>query len=341
MRRILIILALAALALPSCIHKELCYHHNEHAHKYHVLIDAEYRYEWEEHVIADYTNWKEEWPQNYVDYDGLRPGKPAGLRVVNYPTSGGNKISNIGPDGGVVYFSEGHHDILFYNNDTEYIVMAATEKFATTRATTRTRTRASYSGNPFDTKDESEVTVNPPDMLYGNYYVGYEAKKLKEPELLEVTMHPLVFTYKIRFEFERGLEYAALARGTLAGMAMSVNMSTGETSDDKATILYDCEITDYGVRALVNSFGVPGYPNGNYTKAGDVYAVNLEVRMTNGQFKSFDFDVTDQVSKQPHGGVIVIKGLVIEREEGMTGTGAFDVTVDDWGEYEDIEIPLL
>lgn len=340
MRRILIILALAALALPSCIHKDLCYHHNEHAHKYHVLIDADYRYEWEENCTG-YMDWEANWPENYVEYDGLRPVKPAGLRVVNYPEAGGSKISNIAPDGGVVYFSEGLNDILFYNNDTEYIVMTATEKFATTRATTRTRTRASYMGNPFDTKDDSEVTVNPPDMLYGNYYVGYDAKRLPEPELLEVTMHPLVFTYKIRFEFERGLEYVALSRGTLAGMALSVNMSTGETSEEKATILYDCETTDYGVRAFVNSFGVPGYPNGNYTKAENVYAVNLEVRMTNGQIKSFDFDVTDQVSEQPHGGVIVLTGLVIEREEGMTGTGAFDVTVDDWGEYEDIEIPLL
>ena len=29
-----------------------------------------------------------------------------------------------------------------------------------------------------------------------------------------------------------------------------------------------------------------------------------------------------------------------EEEVGMEGSGAFDVTVDDWGEYEDIIIPL-
>lgn len=341
MKKLILALAIAVLSLSSCVHKELCYHHNEHAHKYHVLINADYRYEWEEHEVSDYTNWKESWPANYIEYDQLRPVKPSGLRVVNYPEKGGNKISNIDADGGVVYFSEGHHDILFYNNDTEYIVMADMENFSTTRATTRTRTRSTYMGNPFGDQSEEEVTVNPPDMLYGNYIVGYEAHKVLEPELLEVTMHPLVFTYKIRFEFAKGLEYVALARGTLAGMAMSVNMSSGETSNQTATILYDCELTDYGVRALVNSFGVPGYPNGNYTKAGNIYAVNLECRMKNGKIKSFDFDVTDQVSKQPHGGVIVLSGLEVSESEGATSSGAFDVTVDDWGEYEDINIPLL
>lgn len=340
MRKSLTIMMMAVVALSSCIHKELCYHHNEHAHKYHVMIDPEYRLEWEEFCINGAPNWQENWPENYVEYDNLRPEKPAGLRVVNYPENGESKISNIDADGGVVYFSEGVHDILFYNNDTEYIVMAATERFATTRATTRTRTRATYSGNPFDTKDEDEETVNQPDMLYGNYYVGYEAKKLEQPDVIEITMHPLVFTYKIRFEFEYGLEYVVLARGVLSGMAKSVNMSSGDTSEETAAILFECEMKEYGPAAFVNSFGVPGYPNGNYTKAENCHALNLEVRMKNGKYKSFDIDVTDQVEKQPHGGVIVVSGLRIEDEEGESGAGAFDVEVNDWGPYEDIEIPL-
>lgn len=335
-----IALGLLVVLLSSCMHKELCYIHNEHAHKYHVLIDADYRYDWEE-SNTDFMDWQANWPDHYIPYESLIPEKPSGLRVINFPENGGNKISNIDPDGGVVYFSEGIHDILFYNNDTEYIVMTGTEQFATTRATTRTRTRSTYQGNPFVTKTGEEVTVNPPDMLFGNYYSGYLAHRLEKPDELDVTLQPLVFTYKIRFEFDKGLEYVALARGTLAGMAIAVNMSTGTTSDEIATILYDCELTDYGIRAIVNSFGVPGYPNGNYTKGENIYAVNLECRLRNGKTKTFDFDVTDQVEKQPHGGVIVISGLEIEKSEGATSSGGFDVTVDDWGEYEDIELPLI
>lgn len=338
-RHILLIIGLVVL-LSSCTHKGLCYNHNEHAFKYHLLIDADYRYDWEEYLAPEAINWVASWPADYVDYDSLRPGKPRGLRVVNYPAEGGSKISNVDPDGGVVYLSEGVHDILFYNNDTEYIVMTETDKFASTRATTRTRTRSSYLGSPFNTTPEDEVTVNSPDILYGNYFVGYKAKRVEHPELFEVTMNPLVFTYKIRFEFDAGLEYVVLARGTLGGVALSVNMSTGQSSDDVATILYDCELRDYGVVAFVNSFGLPGYPNKFYVKSPETYTVNLELRLKNGTTKSFDFDVTDQLSKQPHGGVIVLKGLEVTESEGATTSGAFDVTVNDWGEYEDIIIPL-
>jgi hypothetical protein len=38
--------------------------------------------------------------------------------------------------------------------------------------------------------------------------------------------------------------------------------------------------------------------------------------------------------------VIVIKGLEVTETEGSTSSGSFDVTVSDWGEYKDIELPL-
>jgi hypothetical protein len=63
--------------------------------------------------------------------------------------------------------------------------------------------------------------------------------------------------------------------------------------------------------------------------------------LRNGNLVQFDFDVTNQVVAQPHGGVIVVKGIEIKESDGMQGTGAFDVEVDDWGDYEDIELPLM
>jgi hypothetical protein len=46
------------------------------------------------------------------------------------------------------------------------------------------------------------------------------------------------------------------------------------------------------------------------------------------------------VNAQPHGGVIVVDGIVVKKEDGVQGSGAFDVVVDDWGPYEDIVLPL-
>ncbi len=125
-------------------------------------------------------------------------------------------------------------------------------------------------------------------------------------------------------------------------MAKSVLLNSGETSEESGTILYDCELKDYGAGALVNSFGIPAFPNVNYpTRAPIRNSLNLEVLLKNGKMVTFDFDVTDQVQQQPHGGVIVVSGIEVKAEEGSQGSGAFDVDVNEWGDYEDIYLPLM
>ena len=161
-----------------------------------------------------------------------------------------------------------------------------------------------------------------------------------------ITLQPLVFTYKIRYEFleeDGGLEYVAYANGALSGMAKSVIMDTGETSAEGSTILFNnCEITDYGVRGIVTSFGIPSFPNKDVNSRTDCpkNGLNLECVLRNGKIINFNFDVTEQVQKQPHGGVIVVTGLQIKPEDGTQGSGAFDVDVNGWEETEDIYLPL-
>lgn len=75
-------------------------------------------------------------------------------------------------------------------------------------------------------------------------------------------------------------------------------------------------------------------------RTSDRYGLNLEVKLKNGIVRNFDFDVTEQVAKQPHGGIITVSGIIISDEDGKQGSSGFDVDVNDWGEFEDIEIPL-
>jgi hypothetical protein len=337
MKKYLILSALMLVAgLTACEHKALCEDHREHAHKYHIKIVADYRYDWEEYGEKD---WEENWPENYLPYDDLRPGKPSGLRVVNYNEDGDFNLHNIKPEGGVVMLYEGVNDLLFYNNDTEYIIFSRSGDGGELRATTRTRSRATYMDSTYT--NEGEKLVAPPDMLYANVYNDYVAEKVVDPTEVKVTLQPLVFTYKIRYEFAEGLKYVSMASGELSGMAKDVELHTGETSQESVIIGYDCEVTEYGVRALVKSFGVPAYPHPNYPTRTEVkHGLNLRVIMRNGQTKNFNFDVTDQIKAQPHGGVIVVKDIVIKDDEGTQGSGGFDVEVDDWGDYEDIPLPL-
>ncbi|WP_352423149.1 DUF5119 domain-containing protein [Proteiniphilum sp.] len=325
----------------SCEHKELCYNHDEHSPKSQVLVKAAYEKEWQYNYEGG-TDWKTfpTWQETFgMAYDALRPVTPEGLRVQVYNADGSNNIVNLAPEGGIVPMSEGEHSLLFYNNDTEFIVFDNLQTSASARATTRTRSRSSYIGNSY-MQSRAENTVNPPDMLYGYYIDSYIARRTVEPEEIPVTMHPLVFTYLIRYEFSAGLQYVVLARGALAGMAESVYLTTGRTSENDVTVLFDCDMEAFGPQAVVKSFGIPDFPNEQYTRMERRYALNLEVRMKNGNIKSFDFDVTDQVKAQPRGGVIVVRDFGITDEEGQEGGSGFDVEVNDWGEFEDIELPL-
>ena len=330
---------LFSVTVTSCLkHKELCYNHSEHARRYHINVIADYRTDWEESYGI---NWQQQWPEGYVDYQSLRPSLPEGLRVVAYDKQGQEKTHNISTEGGVVTLFEGANDMLFYNNDTEYIVFSTNTDVttrATTRATTRTRMRSTYLGSEYS--NDGEPTLSSPDMLYAYYHPDYTPEKVVTPTDYEVTLQPLVFTYKVRYEFKSGLEYVSKMRGALSGMASSVLLNTGETSDETATLLYDCEMTDFGARAYVNSFGVPGFAGGEYTAQGNKHALNLEVLLRNGNILNFYWDITDQMSQQPHGGVILIDGIEIPAEAGKQGSSGFDVSVNDWGEYEDIVIPL-
>lgn len=323
----------------ACNHKELCHAHDEHALKYQTNILAEYEKEWHQ-LHEGGTDWKNNWPDNFsVDYEELRPGIPDGLRVQIYKDDKNINMVNLPATGGIINLQEGEHSLLFYNNNTEYILFHDLQSYFTARATTRTRSRSTYLGNQYvDTKNEN--TVNPPDILYGNYIDSHIPKKLEEPEDLPVTMHPLVFTYLVRYEFSHGLKYVSLARGALAGMAAEVYLNTAITSEEPATVLFDCTVEDYGAQAIVNSFGAPGFPNDNYTKGPRQYGLNLEVKLKNGKMVNFDFDVSDQLEKQPHGGVIIVKGIEIDDETGQEGSSGFDPDVDDWGDYTDVELPL-
>lgn len=327
---------LAALVLCTGCRKDLCYNHDEHALTVKPDVQATWEREWE----RDHgTHWAEQWPPCTCTYDDLRPAAAKGIRAIIYDDQGKHTLSNLPPQGGRLGMSEGMHSILFYNNDTEYIVFEDLPSEATASATTRTRTRSF-----FESLHSGERTVNEPDMLFGAYVGEYEAVRTLEPDPVPVTMHPLTFTYVIRHEFAQGLKYVALARGAMAGMAESVFLQDGHTGDAVATVLYEeAQLTDYGVEAHVRTFGVPNYPGDGYgpqKRDTQRYSLNLEVRLTNGKYKTFEPDITDQMRNQPRGGVITVSGLQISDDEGQEGSSGFNPDVDGWGDRIDVELPL-
>ena len=85
---------------------------------------------------------------------------------------------------------------------------------------------------------------------------------------------------------------------------------------------------------------MPGYPkNSAATRISHRQTLQLEVKLINGKVKEFVFDVTDQLADQPRGGVIHVSGLRIEDNESSSDSG-FDADVDDWGNNEEIDLPV-
>ena len=66
MKRYLLLLTVMLIGATSCEHKDLCYDHRDHAHRYHINVIADYRLDWEECLGG--TDWEESWPEDYIDY---------------------------------------------------------------------------------------------------------------------------------------------------------------------------------------------------------------------------------------------------------------------------------
>lgn len=337
---------LFALGLQGCYHYEdLCYDHPDHASVYDVEIAASYEQRW--HYYAEGgIDWENEWSQHNfgMRYTDLNPEIPTGLSAMIY--SEGQSTSheyNMKPTGTRMSLIQGTHHMIFYNNDTEYIIFKDLDDIMTAMVTTSGRTRASYAGNPFRVASRAESTVSPPDMLYGACVRDFVSLGTGACQRLEVTMKPLVFTYLVRVNFDEGIEYVTLARGALSGMADGVSLATGHTSDDQATVLFDADILDWGVQAPVKSFGIPDYPNDYYASRTEpgTFSLNIELKLTSGNIVTLDYDVTDQVACHPQGGVIEIYGVKVEENSGhKPSDSGFDVGVNTWGEWEDIILDM-
>lgn len=336
------LLLMSALILAGC-RKDLCYNHDEHALNVSAEVQPDWMQEWENpylggEVKLDWeTIWEEQgWPRTY---DEFRPDVAEGIRSIVYNDDENFSISNLDSDGGIISMSEGEHSILFYNNDTEYIIFDGTNNSAMATASTRTRTRAGYSAPELH---ENERTITTPDNLYASFVTYYTAEKSLTPDGLPVTMFPRTYTYLVRYRIISGLQYVSQAKGALAGMAEKVYLYDGHTDSSTATLLFDCKVDAQGCTASVTCFGVPNfeYKTNEYTVDSESlhFVLTLEVLLKNGKRLTFDRDVSRGMRLQPRGGVLLFDDIEISDEDGQEGSGGFDPDVEDWG--DEIEIPL-
>ncbi len=308
-----------------------------------TLVEAEYETDWYIPVTPR-KPWETDFPESIgTDQSKLRPQIPSGLRIISYPDKGELQSFNLPPHGGNIDLHSLSSHLLFYNNDTEYIIINPKEGFDSVTATTRQHSQGTYKGNPkVGTVANPQPVYSSPDMLFRASIADYDAEKPDSMRIINIELLPAVFTYVVHFAFDSGLDYVQSARGAITGMARGVLLSSGKALDDGGvTLLYDCEKEGDGMTGIVKSFGLPGYtPQGEPIYPDRRYGITLQTYLRNGKMLTFDFDVTSQVAVQPYGGVIMVNGVAINDSDGKPegGNGAFDVDVNPWGPSDDIDI---
>lgn len=346
----LLIFITLVLTLTSCDQKKLGY--PDSGFRYYIELRVTYDKIW--HIVyPGGPDWAQLWDEDeyLMSYESLMPAEPEGLRVVAYHADSKEVYDyfNLDPYGGIIDLNAGTYFLTNFNNDTEYIIFHDMKIAAEARATTRQRSRMTSTGSTYNSSDAFTTTINPPDMLYACYVGPTICNNLTENIVIESEMRPLVYKYLVRYHFTGGLQHLSMASGSLDGMAASVFLNDGHTAEDKASIMYDMDLDNCMVKydgttgsgliyAVVNTFGVPGYPNEYYSRADANYGLTLETLLTNGHGLVFNLDITSQMEKQPRGGVIDVYGLEITDKDAAAATGAFDVDVDDWGPHEEMDI---
>ena len=131
--------------------------------------------------------------------------------------------------------------------------------WASASATTRTRTRSTYSEQHGD-----ERTVNAPDVsLRRMDREGTQAKPTAAArDAPRRNCNRWSYTYLIRDQFAQGAGTCGAGTGRARGMAESVYLQDGTHERARPRRSFEGELKEFGVEVRVASFGAPGYSAG-------------------------------------------------------------------------------
>ena len=322
-------------------------------------------------------DWKTEWQYLWDAslYGPIGYTEPTGIRANVYALDETNQrfrytTRNLPKTGGKVSLTTRQsYDMVFYNNDTEYILFSTDEANDYFYATTRSNTKAAYT--------RSYDHYNQPDQLFGTYlhdlYVtddpdAYEMSYDEEGipyYVFEVnaTLNPYTFIYLYQVmvlnnDDDAGKRITGCEGISVDGLAGGVDLFTRVTDSlnlvtitqeetmpmltDRALRLPDgTETTGDIFAARIMTWGIPGIDplaqNATRTEAQpqDSIGAGIGLIMRNGTVYPIQRNITEQIKQRPAGGVITIVIDAAEIPDSIIGEkpkpgGGFDASVDNW-----------
>ena len=333
---------------------------------YDIQLDLLWGLEWK-------TEWQYLWDASL--YGPIGYTEPTGIRANVYALDETNQrfrytTRNLPKTGGKVSLTTRQsYDMVFYNNDTEYILFSTDEANDYFYATTRSNTKAAYT--------RSYDHYNQPDQLFGTYlhdlYVtddpdAYEMSYDEEGipyYVFEVnaTLDPYTFIYLYQVmvlnnDDDAGKRITGCEGISVDGLAGGVDLFTRVTDSlnlvtitqeetmpmltDRALRLPDgTETTGDIFAARIMTWGIPGIDplaqNATRTEAQpqDSIGAGIGLIMRNGTVYPIQRNITEQIKQRPAGGVITIVIDAAEIPDSIIGEkpkpgGGFDASVDNW-----------
>lgn len=332
---------------------------------YDIQLDLLWGVDWQ-------TKWQYRWDESL--YGPIGYTQPTGVRANVYTINQINQrvkytTRNLPKHGGKVSLTTNTtYDMVFYNNDTEYILFA-TDDSTYYYATTRGNSRAPYT--------RSFANYNQPDQLFGTYmhdlYVtddpeAYEKEVMADGSILYVfdvdaSLTPYTYIYLCQVmllnnEDEMGTRVNGAEGLTLSGLAGGVDLFTRMTDsthivaitqedvkplqEDRSFTLPDGTTSEGDIfAARVMTWGIPGVDPLEHTFTRQPIQTNNPINMAvglklrNGSVYTIETDVTEQLKQSPAGGIITVVIDAAEIPDSIIGGkpkpgGGFDASVDNW-----------
>ena len=321
-------------------------------------------------------DWKAEWQYLWDEslYGPIGYTEPAGVRANVYSLNEAHERTkyttrNFNAQGGRVSLStKSMYDMIFYNNDTEYILFS-TDESTYYYATTRSNTKAAYT--------RAYSHYNQPDQLFGTYIHDLYVSEDPDDYTIEFdSENNPIYVYKINADLtphtfiylcqvmllnnvdDKGQRITGAEGITASGLAGGVDLFTritdslnlvSITQEDVKPMLKDRELrlpdgtTAVGdiFAARVMTWGLPGIDPLEEIKsrrnisAHDSIQLGIGLKLRNGAVYPVEHNITEQMLRRPAGGVVTVVIDAAAIPDSIIGAkpqtgGGFDASVDNW-----------
>lgn len=278
-----------------------------------------------------------------LDWKGVTDHLPEGVRVIFYPKdTGGRKIDTYLPvKGGEVKVPPGRYSLVVYNYDTEVVQVREEGSYETIMACTGNCTGLGAS--------ETEKMVWGPDPFYVAALDDIEIESEEELPTLEVTPKAIVMTYNFEIKTE-GLKNVKSIIGSVTGMAECYHLGKGCSMCRFAPIYCETRKGDGVIKGTFTCFGVPTLTQ---ARADITQFLDLIIVRVDGSKQEAKVEITEAVKvpeddepqlpvpeidiELPEDEKIVVDDVEVPPDGGG---GGFDGDVGDWGDEEEIVIPM-